>query len=194
MWRFIYSTYLKLTGWKIVGGIDPDIPKYIAVVAPHTSNIDFVIGVMVRSVVGVSDAKYLGKSQLFKWPYGWLFRKLGGYPVKRTGNDNWVDSAVKIFNEHERFAIGLAPEGTRSKVDRLKTGFYYIAKKANIPIILVGFDFSTKTIVIKEPFYCSDSIENDFKKIIDFFAQYKGKNPELGVDRSLYDKMFPGEN
>lgn len=191
MLRKFYSFYLKQAGWKIEGTFDPDMPKFIAIVAPHTSNFDFPLGVMVRSVVNMKETKYLGKSQLFKFPYGYFFRKMGGYPVERGKNNNWVESAVSIFNEHDQFSISLAPEGTRGKVDRLKTGFYHIAKQANIPIQMIGFDYGRKRVVFAEPFYPTDDMKADFKKIITFFSGMLGKNPELGLGMDMYDRMEP---
>ena len=158
MFRSIFKFYFDKTGWSIQGQIDPQIKKFIVVVGPHTANRDFIIGVMARSVMNINKTKYLGKSQLFRFPYGFLFRKLGGYPVERTQKNNLVDAVIDIFDAHDEFSIALAPEGTRKKVERLKTGFYHIARKANIPIILVAFDFDSKTIIAREPFYTTDDV------------------------------------
>ena len=189
MMKVIFSFILKSLGWEFKGSFEPKPPKYIIIVAPHTSNWDFPLGIMVRSIMGISQTKFLGKSQLFKFPYGFIFRAMGGYPVVRTKDNNLVDAVVDIFNSKEAFSISLAPEGTRSKVKRIKTGFYHIAKKANIPIYLVGFDFSINRIVIEKPFYPTENILADFKYIIQFFTSVTGKHPELGVDMSLYDTI-----
>jgi len=189
-----FSTYwLKKNGWSIKGDFKPLPDKFILIIAPHTANIDFFLGLMIRSVLGIQETKFLGKSQLFKFPYGFLFRAIGGYPVVRTKDNNLVDDVTEIFNSHEKFSIALAPEGTRSKVDRLKTGFYHIARKANIPIYPVAFDFGTKVVIIKEPFIPSDNIESDFRKLIGFFAESKGKYPELGFDMSILPKTISGQ-
>lgn len=92
-----------------------------------------------------------------------------------------VDQVVKIFNNHEKFILALAPEGTRKKVEKFKTGFYYIAKKANVPIIPVGFDFGKKEVVLGQPLYPSDNIEADFEILYSFYRNIKGRNPELGI-------------
>lgn len=182
MWKALARFFFfKILGWKFEGKFDPSLPKYIAVVAPHTSNWDFIIGVLTRKIMGIDSVKFLGKSQLFKWPFGWFFRALGGYPVDRSKHNNLVEAVVAIFNSKERFAIGLAPEGTRKKVGQLKTGFYHIAVQANVPIILVGFDFPKKTVVVKNPFYPSGDIEKDMPVIMNFFKGIKGKNPEWGL-------------
>lgn len=181
MMRGIYSFFFYRLGWKIKGFFPPELKKFICIVAPHTSNWDFVVGLAARSILKLHHVKYLGKSQLFKWPYGILFRKLGGYPVYRDKHNNLVDQVVDIYNSKDAFAIALAPEGTRKKVNQLKTGFYHIAVKADIPIMMVGFDFGKKEIVIREPFYPSGDIEKDMPIIIDFFKAIQGKRPQYGI-------------
>ncbi len=173
--------YFKLMGWTIDGSFDHSVKKYIIIVAPHTSNWDFPLGVLIRSILQIDGAKFLGKSSLFKWPYGFIFRAMGGHPVDRTKTNNLVDAVVEIFDSKERFAIAVAPEGTRSKVDSLKTGFYHIADKASIPICKVGFDYSKKRVVIAPPFFTSGDIDKDMSLIMDFFKTIKGRNPELGI-------------
>lgn len=181
MLRPIYILIFKLIGWKIEGSFPPEIKKYIVAVAPHTSNWDFVIGVMARSILKMQNAKFLGKSQLFKAPYGWFFRWLGGYPVDRSSSHDIVHQVVSIFNSHNEFILALAPEGTRKKVDRLKTGFYYIAKQANIPIIPCGFDYQKKKVIVGSPFYPAENLEADIEVLMKFYSNISGKNPELGV-------------
>jgi len=159
---------LRLLGWKIEGQVPLDIKKFVIAVVPHTSNWDFPLGLLVRAYMQ-QDIKFIGKHTLFKPPFGWIFRWLGGYPVDRSKSSNYVDGVVDVINKEEEFALCLAPEGTRKKVDRLRTGFYYIAKKAGIPLILVRFDFGTKIITIAEPFYTTDDTEKDFEHIYDYF-------------------------
>lgn len=168
-------------GWTIDGSFDPEIKKYIIIVAPHTSNWDFPLGVISRSILKIDDAKFLGKNSLFKWPFGSIFRAMGGYPVDRTKANNLVDAVVDIFNGKECFAVALAPEGTRGKVEKLKMGFYHIAVKAKIPIIKVGLDFGNKRMVVDAPFYPSGKIDQDISLIIAFYKKIKGRNPELGI-------------
>jgi len=189
MLRRFYLFFLRKAGWKFVGHIPTDIQKFIAVVAPHTSNSDFIIGVAARSVLGLTRTRYLGKSQLFRFPYGFIFKMLGGYPVDRSRHNNMVDAVVEIFKEHEEFSIALAPEGTRSKVNKIKTGFYHIARKAAVPIVLVGFDYGTRSIIFKDPFYPTNDIESDFKMFIDFFAKMQGKVPEKGLTQDVFENM-----
>ena len=179
--------YFKISGWKFVGSFDNAPDKYIAIVMPHTANFDFILGVLSRAQLNIKNARYLGKSQLFRPPYGFIFRWLGGYPVDRTKDNNLVDAVVRIFNDHDCFAVAIAPEGTRSKVKRLKTGFYHIARKANVAIIAVAFDFKRKEVVIDKPFYATDSIEKDFAYLADFYDGKEGKYPNLGLDRNIFE-------
>lgn len=180
MLRPFYILLFKIFGWKINGRL-PEVKKYIIAVAPHTSNWDFPVGVAVRSILRIQKAKFLGKSQLFKPPFGWFFRALGGHPVERTTSQDMVEQVVKIFNQHDEFILALAPEGTRKKVDKLRTGFYYIAKGAGVPIQPVGFDYAKKEIVVGDLLYPSDNFEGDMEKILSFYRKIRGKNPELGI-------------
>jgi 1-acyl-sn-glycerol-3-phosphate acyltransferase len=168
-------------GWKTQGDVPRNINKYIVAVAPHTSNWDFVIGILARSVLNIQAAKFIGKDSLFRPPFGWFFRTVGGYPVDRSGHKDMTDQIAHIFQQNEKFILGLAPEGTRKKVDKLRTGFYYIAKKAKVPIVPVGFDFATKTVVVEKPFYPTDDFEQDMDYLTRLYLQIKGRNPELGI-------------
>jgi 1-acyl-sn-glycerol-3-phosphate acyltransferase len=179
--RPIYLFFFRILGWKVVGDFPPELKKYVVAVAPHTSGWDFPVGLAARSILRMHNTKFLGKNQLFRPPFGWIFRALGGYPVDRSSSHDMVDQVVKIFNDHDQFILGLAPEGTRKKVEKFKTGFYYIAKKANVPIIPVGFDFEKKEVIIGLPFYPTNNIETDMESLYTFYRKVKGKNPELGV-------------
>ena len=181
MLRPVYILIFKLIGWTTEGSFPKELKKYIVAVAPHTSGWDFVIGIMARSILHLQRAKFLGKSQLFRPPFGWFFRWVGGYPVDRSSSHDMVHQVVSIFNSHDKFVLALAPEGTRKKVDRLKTGFYYIAKQANVPIIPCGFDFEKKKVIVGQPFYPTESLEADMKVLIHFYVKIVGKNRELGI-------------
>ncbi len=107
---------------------------------------------------------------------------LGGYPVDRSKTGNFVQSVVDIFDQHEEFAIALAPEGTRGKVDKFKTGYYYIAKGAGVPILLVSFDYGKKVVKYDpEVFYTTDDSEGDLKYIWNYYKGVQGKNPAWGI-------------
>ncbi len=181
MLRPLYFLLFKIFGWKINGQLPEGYPKYIIAVAPHTSNWDFPVGLAARSLLRIKNAQFLGKSQLFKPPFGWFFRMLGGHPVDRASNHDMVDQVVKIFSKHEKFILALAPEGTRKKVAKLRTGFYYIAKGAKVPIVPVGFDFRRKEIVVGTLLMPGDNMERDMETILGFYRTIQGKNPEWGL-------------
>ena len=179
--RVLCKWILNLMGWKFQGVFPYHLKKYVVIVAPHTSGWDFIIGVLVLKALRLEKTKYLGKKELFEPPFGFLFRWLGGYPVDRSSSHNLVDEVVKVLNQHEEFGIALSPEGTRARVDRLKTGFYNIARKANVPIVMTGLDFGNKRCIFSEPFYTTGNMDQDFQKILAFFRPIKGKHPEKGL-------------
>lgn len=166
--RYILKFCFWLFGWKVIGDVPHDQKKYIIIAAPHTSNWDFIIGVTVRGIVGF-NSKFLGKESLFKPPFGWFFRWLGGYPVDRSKRTKLVDQVIEIFNQHEEFVIAIAPEGTRGNVDEWRTGFYYIAHGAGIPIVRSKIDIKHKYVQFFEPFWTTGSIEEDLPKIKEAF-------------------------
>ncbi len=169
---------LKLWGWRMEIETWPLPDKYIIIVVPHTSWWDFPVGVLVRSALK-ANIQFVGKKTLFRPPFGAIFRWLGGYPVDRSKRTRFVDSVVDVFDEKERFAICIAPEGTRRWVDELKTGFYYIAKGAQIPIILCKFNWKDKIVNIRKPFYTTDDKDADFALIYEYFEGVIGKRPEM---------------
>lgn len=181
MLRFASKVALRAIGWKSVGSFPPYLKKYVVIVAPHTSGWDFVIGLFFRKALHLEKARYLGKQELFRPPFGFFFRWLGGYPVDRSSRHNLVDQVVRIFNEHEEFAIALSPEGTRQRVDKLKTGFYNIALAAHVPLIMVAFDYRNKRAIIAEPLPLTGDQPRDFEKILSFFRPIQGKYPEKGL-------------
>ncbi len=181
MSKLFWKIWFKLNGWKIKGEFPSEIKKMVLLVAPHTSWKDILVGLATRSKLNIYKAKFLGKKELFDGPFGWFFKWLGGVPVDRFSKQGMVEQVVDMFNKNEEFKIGLSPEGTRKKVDKLRTGFYHIAKQANVPIQMVGFDFSKKEIVLGKAFYTSNDEAADFKKIIDFYAPIKGYHPQLGL-------------
>lgn len=180
MLRLFWKIWWKLNRWKIAGKYPYDIKKMLIIIAPHTSWKDVVVGMAARSVLE-AKIKFLGKKELFDGPFGWLFRWQGGTPVDRFSSHGVVEHVVEKFNSNEEFVLGMAPEGTRKKVDRLRTGFYHIALKANVPILMAGLDFSRKQVVFSDPFFLSGNEQEDLKKIISFFAPIKGKYPEQGL-------------
>ena len=128
----------------------------------------------------VSYRGFLGKKELFDGSFGWFFKKVGGIPVNRSSATGLVEQVANEFSLHPHFILAMSPEGTRQKVDTLKTGFYHIAKAASVPVLPIGFDFSTKEVIIGALIYPTNETA-DIKKIISFFAACKGKYPEKGV-------------
>ena len=178
MKRFARFILFKILGWKFVGQFPTDIKKYVVIAAPHTSWVDFPIAILSRMASGLM-VNFIGKNSLFNGPFGFFFRALGGTPVDRSKSTNLVEAIVQIFDTKEEFRLGLSPEGTRKKVTKWKTGFYYIAKGANVPIVMATLDFENKQIKFSEPYYVTENKENDFANFDRFFFNVKGKNPEL---------------
>lgn len=174
-WKFIFCT---LMGWKYEGMFPSELKKYVVIAAPHTSWLDFPIAILARNASG-EKINFIGKNSLFKGPFGWMFKALGGAPVDRSKSNNLVDAIVDIFNSREQFRLGLSPEGTRKKVEKWKTGFYYIAKGAEVPIVMATLDFGNKRIKISEPFYPTEDREKDFEYFHSFYEGVQGKHPEL---------------
>ncbi|MEZ4856122.1 MAG: 1-acyl-sn-glycerol-3-phosphate acyltransferase [Gelidibacter sp.] len=143
---------------------------------PHTSWHDFYVGLFCK-VISVKS-NFVGKKELFIWPFSYYFRAIGGAALDRTSGQNRVEAIAKLFNDRDEFRLALAPEGTRKKVKQWKTGFYYIAKTAKVPIIMFTLDFENKQNCISEPFYPTDNMEADFKFMHNFFKGVKGKIPE----------------
>src|SRR6478735_152052 len=183
--RMFWSAYLRLMGWTIKNSFPYQLKKCVIIVGPHTSSWDFIMGVALRSKLRLTQAKYLGKAELFNGPFGFIFRKLGGFPVERSENHNMVEDAVQLFNTKDSFLLALAPEGSRKKVERLRTGFYHIAKKAAVPIVMVGLDFEKKQAIISDVFLTGDNEAADFQHIYEFYAPIKGKIPEQGMAHLL---------
>jgi 1-acyl-sn-glycerol-3-phosphate acyltransferase len=178
--KSISHIILSLFGWKIINEIPPDLKKYIIIVAPHTSWKDFILGILVRSAAGLK-AYYLGKKELFDSPVGFLFRWTGGKPVDRNHSTGLVDQVAALFNSHDAFAIAIAPEGTRKKVSDFKTGFYYMAKQAGVPVIPCLFDYEHKTVHFLPPFYPTEDVEKDLDTLWNFFVGVNGARAEYGI-------------
>jgi len=166
---------LKLAGWITVGRLPENEKKFIIIVAPHTSNWDFIMGVIIRGAMGFK-ANFLGKESLFRKPFGFIFMGLGGIPVDRGTSRNMVDQVVAEINGRSSFILAIAPEGTRGKVKKWRTGFYYIARNANIPIVMCQLDYKHKEARFLDPFYPTGNVNADLEYIHDQFKDVKGLN------------------
>ena len=173
--KFIFK---RILGWKLVGNFPKYLKKYVVIAAPHTSWQDFPIAILARNYTG-EKINFIGKSSLFSGPFGFIFRALGGTPVDRSQSSNMVDAIVKIFENKEEFRLGISPEGTRKKVTHWKTGFYYIAKGANVPIVMATLDFEHKQIKFSKPYKTTNNKEKDFEYFHAFFKGVKGRHSEL---------------
>ncbi|MEH6463809.1 MAG: 1-acyl-sn-glycerol-3-phosphate acyltransferase [Shewanella psychromarinicola] len=176
MFSSLCSGLLKILGWKLDGQLDKTKPCVI-IVGPHTSNWDFIIGIIARSALG-TKIHFLGKHQLFIPPWGWLFRAMGGSPVVRRKYNSLVDGVVLLFQQDPLYKLALAPEGTRSPVTRWKSGFYHIAAKADVDIVPIGLDFGRKAIVIAKPLRPTGDIEREINQLMDFYRSIKGCHPK----------------
>lgn len=181
MFSWISNAILRLWGWKITGHYPGELDKVVVAVAPHTSNWDFPVGVLVNSA-GRFHANYVGKHSIFRWPFGYFFRWLGGIPVDRSKNHNFVSAIVEAFHREKRLHLVIAPEGTRTKVERFKTGFYHIARLAQVPICLCTFNWE-KMEVFFDPvlFHTTEDEAADLVYIWNYFKGVKGANPEQGI-------------
>ena len=169
--KFIFH---KILGWKIEGDFDKSIKKSVVIVAPHTSNIDFIICSFTRRILKI-QINFVGKKVLFAWPIGWYFRWMGGEPLERNKSQNKVEATAKVFDSLDEFRLAIAPEGTRKKVEAWKTGYYYIALKAEVPIIPVSLDYPSKTICIGKEFYPSGDLDIDEPLLREFFKGARGR-------------------
>ena len=173
--RIISNLIMRLSGWRVEGKF-PDIPKFVVIAAPHTSNWDFIVflGAVLHLKV---DVRYMGKAELFKFPHGPFFYYCGGYPVDRKKSTGLVEQMVDAFNRNERFILIIAPEGTRHHVSEWKRGFYHIAKGAGVPIVMGKLDGKSKTVNVGEIFHPTDDMEADLSAITKLFDGCVGINP-----------------
>ena len=172
LWRILGRAYLRLGGWRIEGAF-PEEPKFVAIVAPHTSNWDFVVGVAVVFALELR-VSWLGKHSLFQTPLKRFFFWLGGIPVNRQVSHGVVDACVKAFEGVPARLLALAPEGTRKGVSQWRSGFYWIATASEVPIWPVGFDFRDHVIRLMPVFRPTGNLEADLPRIQALFDQVHG--------------------
>ena len=172
---YLTNVLLFLFGWRVEGSL-PDLPKFVLIGAPHTSNWDFVLflGVIFHLKANVH---FMGKSGLFRPPFGGFFRWCGGIPVDRTKSQGLVEQTVQAMNASEKFILVIAPEGTRHKVHEWKTGFYHIARSAGTSIVLAVVDGAKKEVRVGQIFHPTKDMEADMKAIKGYFAGIVGIRP-----------------
>lgn len=176
----IARLFMLASGWRFTGTL-PNLRKFVIIVAPHTSNWDFPIGVQAMFALGIRGT-FLGKDTLFKPPFGFIFRWLGGVPVDRKSSHNVVDQTIAYFHKRDQMILALSPEGTRKRIDRWRTGFYWVAVGAKLPIVPVAFDFPNKRYIIHEPQVMTGSPDVDIPHLRSFFKAEQACRPELYVE------------
>ena len=177
-YRFIF---FRIMGWKIRGAFDPGIKKCVIMVMPHTSWRDFYIGLFARGIIGL-EMHYVAKKELFRFPFGAFFRWMGGAPLDRSESKNKVERIAGIFKQRDIFRMAIAPEGTREYVSEIKTGFYYMALQANVPVIPVAFDYGKKEVNVGKYLHPTGNLKGDLDVLLSHFIGVKGKFPEKGFD------------
>jgi len=181
LYKAFFGFWFRLFGWKIIGHKPAGLTKYVIVVAPHTSNWDFAVGYCTKHIEDLHP-DFLAKHSLFKIPLvGWFLRNMGGHPVDRSKKMNIVDVMVEKFATHDKFIMAITPEGTRSYSPDWKTGFYRVAERANVPIVLAGLDYKRRVLEFTEPTLPTGNMEADIEEMKEFFRKMHGKHPEQGV-------------
>jgi 1-acyl-sn-glycerol-3-phosphate acyltransferase len=167
---------LKVCGWRREGKL-PDIPKYVMIAAPHTSNWDFLFTMAVAFAFRLKIC-WMGKHTLFRRPFGPLLRLLGGIPIDRTKSRDTVSQIAQAFRETAKMVMLISPEGTRKKVKVWKTGFYHIARGANVPVLLAFLDYMRKVGGLGPLVYLTDNLEADMAVIRSFYATVTPRHPD----------------
>jgi 1-acyl-sn-glycerol-3-phosphate acyltransferase len=174
--RIAARALLALLGWRIEGEI-PNLPRCVVIVAPHTSNWDFIIGLLALLALDLR-VTWLGKHQIFRRPFGPLFRRLGGVAVDRSAAGGVVGRAVAVLAPPHSTFLAIAPEGTRGKVQHWKSGFWRIARAAGVPIVPVAFDYRTRAVVfLGEPYRPTADYAADLAALQRRFSAEMARNP-----------------
>ncbi len=166
-------------GWTVVGPV-PEPRKFVVIAAPHTSNWDFVYFIGATRELG-AQLSFMGKKQLFRWPFARAMRELGGIPVDRSSSRNYVDQMAAEFAARDEFMLTIAPEGTRGKVDRWKSGFYHIAMAAKVPIMFGVMDYPRKLVMLRDLFQPTGDFEADMIKMRAYYRDFTPKFPQLAT-------------
>ena len=174
---------LRLFGWRAEGQ-PPDLPKYVMIAAPHTSNWDFPITVLFAMKYKIKP-KMMMKHTMFRWPFGFFFRALGAIPIDRRSANNVVTQTIEWFQRSDRLIMLIPPEGTRGSVARWKTGFYHIAYGAGVPIALAFMDFKRKVAGFGPLLTPTGDIQADMAIIQQFYSTITGKHPHLFSEVSI---------
>jgi 1-acyl-sn-glycerol-3-phosphate acyltransferase len=174
--RAFSIAFLKLTGWRVEGALPSHAARSVLIAAPHTSNWDLPYTLMVAFALRL-NIRWMGKQSIFRAPFGGVMRWLGGIPVNREQSTNLVGASAKAIREADGpLQLIVPPEGTRSKTRYWKTGFYYIAREAQVPIVMAYMDYERKLSGLGPLFEPTGDVEADMATIKAFYAPFKGKN------------------
>ncbi len=166
--------WMRVTGWRFEGEI-PDLPRFVLIVAPHTSNWDFIVGLAAKWRLGI-NTKWWGKDTLFLPPLGWFMRAIGGIPVDRHRRHNVVKDTIAEFGRHEQFVLTIAPEGTRGPVDTWRSGFWHVARGADVPICCVALDWSRRVIRIGPTIRAEETdADSGIARVRTFYSDVSGR-------------------
>jgi 1-acyl-sn-glycerol-3-phosphate acyltransferase len=165
---------LAALGWRIEGEI-PNLPKFVIAVAPHTSNWDFVVGAAAMFALDLRLA-WIGKHTIFRWPFAGLLAWMGGIPVDRSRPHGFVAAAVSAFADDQPRVLGIAPEGTRKRVERFHVGFLHVARGAHVPVLLAALDYEARVVRMGPLIEPGDDVEADRARIESYFAPIRGRN------------------
>lgn len=168
--------FMRATGWKFSGESFPALERFVLIVGPHTSNWDFLVGLQAMYALGIRGT-FLAKATLFRFPMGLLMRWLGGVPVDRSSNSDVVTQTAEVIRHSDRIIAVLAPEGTRKATSRWRTGFYWIAHKAGVPIVPVAFDYSTREVRVFPAFTSTGDVERDMPQLTALYGSHMALFP-----------------
>jgi len=172
-----FAWWFKLSGWKINGTVPSSIKKAVVIAAPHTSNWDFLYALAVFRILKLK-VNYLAKKELFAFPLSIILKATGGIPVERSKKQNLTEALISKFNDSKELLIMIPAEGTRKIVSKWKSGFYFTALGANVPVLPGYLDYQKKEAGFGEPIYLSGNVEIDMQKFKDFYKEKNGKNPD----------------
>ncbi|OYX61580.1 MAG: acyltransferase [Novosphingobium sp. 32-60-15] len=172
-------TFYRMRGWK-AHGAPPVDGRCVIIAAPHTSNWDFLYFIGLTEDIGIQP-HFMAKDSLFRWPMGKFMRDMGGVPVVRSSRQNVVDTMAAEFARRDRFMLTIAPEGTRGKVGQWRTGFYHIAMKAGVPLVVGMMDYGTKTGGLGPAIWPTGDYDADMAKIFEFYQTVTPKHPSRGI-------------
>jgi 1-acyl-sn-glycerol-3-phosphate acyltransferase len=171
--------FYRMNGWRAVGTPPPG-GRYVIIAAPHTSNWDFVYFLGLINELGL-DAHFMAKDSLFRWPMGGFMRDMGGISIDRSARQNVVEAMIGEFARRDRFALTIAPEGTRSAVQQWRTGFYHIALGAGVPLVIGMMDYAKRTGGLGPAIMPTGDYKADMKQVVEAYRSVTPRHPERGI-------------